>query len=204
MRAAATADRVSRDAVRPDPAASYDQARDAVPFDRRGRALLSAQLGRPARGRSAPVHRCVFGLPTVVRVDPRLEDGTPFPTVFWLSCPVLRAQVGTLESEGAMVAVNERLDRDEDFRSAHAAAQDRFRAFRRELGGPLPGRPYAGGDDKYVKCLHVHVAHHLAAGDSPVGARAFEQLSPVACPGPCVTGEDLDAWEPRLPAEGPT
>src|SRR5690554_6016503 len=86
------------DAVRPDPDASYERALGAPPVDRRGRAVVSVQLGRPARGNPAVVHRCVYGLPTVVRVDPRLDDGTPFPTTYWLTCPVMRSRVGRLEA----------------------------------------------------------------------------------------------------------
>jgi hypothetical protein len=165
--------------------------------------VLSAQLGRPARGDNAIVHRCVFGLPAVVRVGPRLEDGTPFPTTFWLSCPVLRARIGTLEADGEMVIVNDRLDDDEGFRAEHAAAYQRAIGFRDRLGEPLPGAPGSGGSERHVKCLHVHVAHHLATGDNPVGAWAFDRAAPVPCPGPCVDDEDRGAWEERLLAGDP-
>lgn len=162
-------------------------------------AVLSAQIGRPSRAPSATVHRCVFGLPTVARVAPRLHDGTPFPTTFWLSCPVLSSAIGTLEGSGAMVELNHRLDHDPAFQAEHAAAQERYRDARRSLdGGDLPGDPYAGGDPKYVKCLHVHVGHTLATGDGPVGQAALDALLPIACSGPCVTEEQVDEWQERL------
>lgn len=159
--------------------------------DERERAVISAQLGRPARGAPAVVHRCAFGLPTVVRVAPHLEDGTPFPTTFWLSCPVLRARVGTLEAEHAMVGLNERLEGDPGFAAAYDDAYRRYVAFRDELGSPLPGDPGAGGMPGHVKCLHSHAAHHLATGDNPVGRWTVEHATPAPCPGPCVTDEDL-------------
>jgi hypothetical protein len=198
---AATADAVA-DPVVPDPRASYDAAAAAPPADVDERAVVSAQLGRPARGRSAVVHRCAYGLPTVVRVDPRLPDGTPFPTVFWQTCPALRSQIGRLEADQAMVGINQRLDTDPDFQAAHEAAQQRYRRFRDDLGGPLPGDPWAGGNPRYVKCLHVHAGHALATNDSPVGEWTVDAARPVPCSGPCVTQDEAAAWVDRLHAEG--
>lgn len=183
------------DAVRVDPGASYAAAAAARPAGDREVEVVSAQLGRPARGRPAVVHRCVYGLPTVVRVQPRLEDGTPFPTVFWLTCPVLRSRVGRLEADREMVGLNERLEADDAFAVAYATASQRYVAFRDELGGPLPGDPSAGGMPEHVKCLHVHAAHHLATGDNPVGAWTVEHATPAPCPGPCVPAD-------LLPREG--
>lgn len=174
------------DAVRPDPAASYARAGAAPPVDEHERAVVSAQIGRPARGTPAVVHRCAFGLPTVVRVAPRLEDGTPFPTTFWLTCPVLRGRVGTLEADHAMVGLNERLGTDPDFAAEYRAAHERYVAFRDQLDDPLPGAPGVGGMPGHVKCLHAHAAHHLATGDNPVGAWTVARATPAPCEGPCV------------------
>lgn len=185
------------DAVVADPDASYERARAASPVDERERAVVSAQIGRPARGDPAVVHRCAFGLPTVVRVDPRLEDGTPFPTTFWLTCPVLRSRVGTLEADHAMVGLNERLEHDEDLAAAYRAAHERYVAFRDDLDTPLPGAPGAGGMPGHVKCLHTHAAHHLATGDNPVGAWTVERTTPAPCRGPCVDADDIEAWRGR-------
>jgi uncharacterized protein len=180
------------DAVRPDPDASYERALAAPRVDDRDRAVVSVQLGRPARGNPAIVHTCGFGLPTVVRVDPRLDDGTPFPTTFWLTCPVMRSAVGRLEADHAMVGLNERLERDAGFAEAYAAGHDRYVAARDQLGDPLPGDPGAGGMPRHIKCLHVHAAHHLATGDNVVGAWTVEAARPVPCRGPCVSDEDVD------------
>ena len=177
------------DAVQRDPEAGYPHAASAAPADDATVAVLSAQLGRPARGRPAVVHRCGHGLPTVVRVDPRLEDGTPFPTTFWLACPLLRSAVGRMEADHEMVRLNERLAEDEGLRSDYAATAARYVTFRDELGAPdapLAGAPTAGGMPTRVKCLHVHLAHHLATGDNPVGAHVADALLPMACPAPCV------------------
>ena len=179
------------DAVTRDPDASYERAFAAPPVDERSQAVVSAPLGRAARGSPAVVHTCAFGLPTVVRVDPRLEDGTPFPTTFWLTCPALRSRVGTLEADHAMVGLNERLADDPELAAEYAAAHERSVAFRDRLGEPLPGSPGSGGMPRHVKCLHAHVGHHLATGDNVVGEWAVDHATPVACAGPCVTEEDL-------------
>jgi uncharacterized protein len=181
------------DAVVPDPDASYDRAAAAAYTDVAERAVVSAQLGRPARGRSAVVHRCVHGLPTVIRVDPRLPDGTPFPTVFWQTCPALRSRIGTLEADHSMVGLNQRLAGDPDLARAYADGHDRYVAFRDRFGEPLPGDPGAGGMPRHVKCLHVHAAHYLATGDNPVGEWTVAHARPVPCPGPCVSEEDAAA-----------
>lgn len=181
------------DAVRRDASASYAAAAAAPAVDDREQAVVSAQLGRPARGQPAVVHRCAFGLPTVVRVPPRLEDGTPFPTVFWLTCPVLRSRVGRLEADRAMVGLNARLGEDPELAAAYAAGDVRYREFRDQLGEPLAGDPSAGGMPKHVKCLHVHAAHHLATGDNPIGAWTVDHATPAPCPGPCVDPELLPA-----------
>jgi hypothetical protein len=189
-----------QDAVRVDPAASYARAATAPRADDRELGVLSAQLGRPARGRPAVVHRCGFGLPTVARVDPRLADGTPFPTVFWLTCPLLRSQVGRLEADHAMVGLNQRLEREPELAADYAAASERYVAFRDELGGALPGDPSAGGMPRYIKCLHVHAAHHLATGDNPVGAWTVAEATPLSCPAPCVSTEVLASDADPSPA----
>lgn len=189
-----------RDAVHPDPDASYERAGAAPPADPHEQAVISAQLGRPARGEPAVVHRCRFGLPTVVRVAPRLEDGTPFPTTFWLSCPAMRSRVGTLEADHAMVGLNDRLGDEPEFAAAYAAAHERYVGFRDTLpdpateGGPqpLPGAPGAGGMPGHIKCLHVHAGHHLATGDNVVGAWTVEASTPLPCSGPCVDVDDPD------------
>ncbi len=185
-----------RDAVRRDPDAAYAAALAAPEADAATTDLIGAQLGRPARGHPAVVHRCGHGLPTVVRVRPRLEDGTPFPTVFWLSCPLLRSAVGRLEAEHRMVGLNARLSTEPELAAAQVGAAERYVAFRDALGAPeppLPGAPTAGGLPDRVKCLHVHVAHHLATGDNAVGGLALDELLPMACPAPCVGAGDASS-----------
>ncbi|MEX2324954.1 MAG: DUF501 domain-containing protein [Nitriliruptoraceae bacterium] len=188
------------DAIQPDPSNSYAAAQSAKPADERTTDIVSTQIGRPARGVPAVVHRCVFGLPTVVRVDPRLDDGTPFPTTFWLTCPVMRSRVGTLEADHAMVGLNERLQIEPDLAQAYAQAHERYVAFRDELGPPLPGSPGSGGMPGHIKCLHVHAAHYLATGDNVIGEWTVAHATPAPCPRPCVPVDAFDADAPNRDA----
>lgn len=186
------------DAVQRDPAASYARC-ETLPLvtDELEQAVIAAQLGRRSRAASAVAHRCTHGLPTVLRVDPRLRDGTPFPTTFWSTCPLLNRHVGTLESEQAMVELNQRLEDDQEFADAYDAAARRYVAFRDRLADPLPGSPRAGGAQGHVKCLHSHAGHTLATDDNVVGHEALDRVLPMPCPAPCV---DLDTvmeqWGP--------
>ena len=178
---------IARDALRAAPDASYEAQAARPELDADDQATAARMLGRPLRSRSAAAVRCGWGLPAVLRVDPRLHDGTPFPTTFWLACPLAVRHVGRLEAEAAMVACNDRLGADGELRAAYEEAHDRFIAFRDRLGGPLPNADAsAGGMPTRVKCLHALYGHWLATGDNPVGAWVAEQVQPMACPGPCV------------------
>jgi hypothetical protein len=122
----------------------------------------------------------------VVENHPLMEDGAPFPTLFWLTCPLLVKRASRLEASGEMARLTESLGRDESLRERVADAVDRYRARRdahlviRESGGP-PG----GGPDR-VKCLHAHLAHELADPPNPIGALTLAQTEWPDCVLPCV------------------
>jgi uncharacterized protein len=142
-------------------------------------AAVRGQLGREPRGVAAVAHRCPCGDPDVVRTMPRLPDGTPFPTSFYATCPRLTGAVSTLESEGVMRAMQERLAADEDLAQAYAAAHEDYLRRRGELADvPEIAGVSAGGMPTRVKCLHVLVAHALGAGPgvNPFGDEALEML----------------------------
>jgi hypothetical protein len=152
-------------------------------------AAVSGQLGRPARGVRSIAHRCPCGLPDVVETEPRLPDGTPFPTTFYLTCPRATAAVSTLEASGLMRKMSDRLADDPELAAAYADAhRDYLR--RRDAIGDVPeiAGVSAGGMPTRVKCLHALVAHALAAGPgvNPFGDEALEALPPWWEAGPCV------------------
>lgn len=174
------------DALRPAPDASYDAQLARPPMGRRDAELAEAMIGRPLRGTSAVAVRCGWGLPAVLRVSPALDDGTPFPTTFWLACPLANKHVGRLESAGVMRWLEGRLDAEPDLAAGYAAAHGRYVAARDRLGPPVPGSPSAGGMPGRVKCLHALYAHELATADNPIGRWVGEQIEPMPCPRPCV------------------
>jgi hypothetical protein len=155
------------------------------------RVAVQSQLGRPPRGRWAVARRCHLGVPMVIENHPRLDDGSPFPTTFWVTCPILVKRVSTLESLGALSEVTDTLDADGGLKERLVSALERYRA-RRDTLEVLDdrGEPPGGGPDR-VKCLHAHVAHELADPPNPVGAIALARTGWPDCVAPCV------AWGPR-------
>ena len=149
--------------------APYATGTDIVPRDLE---VLREQLGRVPRGVVAIAARCVCGRPLVVRTAPRLDDGTPFPTTYYLTCPPAVAAVSTLEAGGLMKAMSARLGEDAELAAAHRRAHDAYLADREALGhvDEIAGIS-AGGMPSRVKCLHVLVGHALAAGPgvNPLG-----------------------------------
>ena len=142
---------------------------------------VSRQLGRAARGVVEVGHRCPCGEPDVVRTEPRLPDGTPFPTSFYATCPRLTGALSTLESQGVMREMTDRLESDPALRTRYESAHEDYLRRRAELGDvPEIAGVSAGGMPTRVKCLHVLAAHSLAAGPgvNPLGDLALEMLGP--------------------------
>src|SRR3954453_12048531 len=147
------------------------------------------QLGRPPRGLRAVAHRCPCGQPDVVETAPRLPDGTPFPTFYYLTCPRAAGAVSTLETSGLMREMTERLRDDVELAAAYARAHQAYLRRREAVErGPEISNVTAGGMPARVKCLHVLVAHALAAGPgaNPLGDEALALLPAWWERGPCV------------------
>ncbi len=154
--------------------------------------VLARQLGRPARGVVRVAARCCCGKPAVVMTEPRLPDGTPFPTVYYLTCPRAASAIGTLEAEGAMAEMQQRLADDPALAEGHAAAHAAYLADRASLGQvPEIDGISAGGMPTRVKCLHVLAAHALAAGPgvNPLGDEVLARIGAWWQPTACLEGE---------------
>ena len=151
--------------------------------------IVAAQLGRAPRGTRAIAHRCPCGNPDVVETSPRLADGTPFPTLYYLTCPQATAACSRLESAGLMREMQDRLAEDpelaERYEKAHADYLDRRKAIE---DVPEIGDVSAGGMPTRVKCLHVHLGHALAAGRgvNPFGDEVRDAVGSWWAGGPCV------------------
>lgn len=141
------------------------------------RAAVAAQLGRPPRAIREVAFRCPSGHPAVIKTSPRLDDGTPFPTLYYLTCPRLTSLASRLEASGLMKEMTERLAADEDLAAAYLAAHRSYLA-ERDAIEPLGTDVSAGGMPGRVKCLHVHLAHALAVGPgvNPFGDETLELL----------------------------
>ena len=140
---------------------------------------VSRQLGRPARGIVDIACRCVCQRPLVVKTSPRLDDGTPFPTLYYLTQPAATAAISTLEASGFMA-------NSQELQAAYLAAHKSYLAERDQLEVVEELDNFsAGGMPERVKCLHALVAHSLAKGPgvNPMGDAALEALdwSPKAC-----------------------
>lgn len=156
-------------------------------------AAVAGQLGRPPRAVLAIAQRCPCGLPAVVETAPRLPDGTPFPTLFYLTCPRATAAMSRLEAAGMMREMGARLRSDAGLGASYLAAHEDYLARRAEAARraglePLPpGTQSAGGMPDRVKCLHALAAHALAVPSvNPLGEEAVRAAGPWWHAGPCV------------------
>ena len=156
-------------------------------------AAVTRQLGRPPRGARAVAHRCPCGLPDVIETAPRLPDGTPFPTLYYLTCVRACAAASRLEAGGLMRDMTARLAADRGLRAAYRAAHRDYAARRTEAAAaagvpPLPAdAATAGGMPDRVKCLHALAAQELAVpGTNPLGREALAGMGEWWAAGPCV------------------
>lgn len=156
------------------------------------RRVIESQIGRPLRASSEVVKRCHLDLPVVVSVPPHLDDGTPFPTLFWLTCPLAAGRIGRLEGSGGVKRMEAKAANDPGFgaalEDAHAsyAAERAARMDDDTIPKPSGG---VGGTALGVKCLHAHYAHFAAGRDNPVGELVAGWIEPLDCELACVVGD---------------
>lgn len=166
------------------------------------RDVVAAQIEREPRAPVSVVERCHLDLPVVIEVPPLLDDGTPFPTSYWLTCPLAVRRIGRLEADGGVRAAELRIASDSRFSARHAAAMRRYAEDRdaRIPTGHTGPRPVGGvgGATAGVKCLHAHYADHAAGNDNPVGSEVAVAIEPLDCVEPCVA--DLQGGVVRNPA----
>ncbi len=151
---------------------------------------VAAQLERPLRAAVDVVARCHLGVPVVVAVPPLLDDGTPFPTRYWLTCPLARTRIGRLEAAGGVKRMDAKVAGDPVF-GAEMASRHVSYAIERDALVPEDAsrRPQGGvgGSRAGVKCLHAHYADYAAGNSNPIGGLVAGWVEPLNCPSPCVT-----------------
>jgi uncharacterized protein len=141
---------------------------------------VTRQLGRPARDILEISARCVCGRPLVVKTKPRLENGTPFPTLYYLTQPAVTAAVSTLEATGYMAELQEMLAIDPELAQGYQTAHQQYLQEREAIEVVEEINNFsAGGMPTRVKCLHALVGHSLAKGPgaNPIGDLALAKLS---------------------------
>jgi hypothetical protein len=172
----------------------------------RDSAVLALQIGRPLRAASKVLRRCDLGLPIVAEVPPILDTGEPFPTRYWLTCPLAHRRLARIEAQGGVRAAQAKVDADPAFKAALEAAHARYARDRdaapygerpagkalygeRPAGGHRP-RGGVGGSSGGVKCLHAHYADFAAGNDNPIGRDLHAVIGESCCDVPCVAMVD--------------
>ncbi len=161
------------------------------PVRGRDRQDVALMLGREPRGELNVAVRCHLGLPAVISVAPVLPDGEPFPTTFWLTCPLAGRLVAALESDGMIRRWEgeiepSALSRADRSYARHRAkiVEDMVRSGALPVGAHAPGGG-VGGTTGGVKCLHARFAYWLAGGDDPAGLMAARSMGRLDCARSC-------------------
>jgi len=144
-------------------------------------AIVERQLGRRPRAFRRVAVRCPFGRPAVTEQSPYDENGAPFPTTFWLTCPYLVAAVSRLEASGGVERWSERVRSDRELASSLADATTEQRRLRPELALGIGGSSRGGS----LKCLHAHAAFALARPGYELGDRILAELPSLWPPDRC-------------------
>ena len=161
-------------------------ARNATPLREGDREILTGQLDRLPRGLVGVGARCACGKPAVTVTLPRLPEGSPFPTVFYLSLPYLVREASRLEANGVMAEFNEMLAEEEELRRAYVSSHESYLERRGILGDvPEISGISVGGMPTRVKCLHALVGYSVSVGPGvcPIGDKALEMIGwdPSVC-----------------------
>ncbi len=158
------------------------------------RSIVEAQIGRPPRSTIDVAARCHLGLPIVITVPPLLDDDTPFPTLYWLTCLLAGKRIGRVEAGGGVRRAEMVIADDAALSDRHAAAAERYRTSRDAMmpAGYTGHRPTGGvgGTGSGVKCLHAHYADTAAGNDNPVGDWTAAQIEPLDCDTACVVATE--------------
>ena len=152
--------------------------------------IVEVQLDRSLRSDVEVVSSCHFNLPAVIKVPSNLDDGTPFPTSYWLTCPMYNKKVGSLESQGLIKELDKQLNENEDLKKLWSGRQrsyeeERNKAKKKNEEEIIPTGG-VGGTNESIKCLHAHLADELATGKNHIGKIVIESVGGFNCDEPCI------------------
>ena len=152
--------------------------------------VVRAQLNRSLQAPVDVVVRCHLDLPVVTVVPPLLDDGTPFPTRYWLTCPLAVKRIARLESAGGVRRLESYIAKRPDLGKRLAEADLRYAEERDSLvppgTTPAPAGGVGGNQGAGLKCLHSHYADYAAGNDNPAGELTAPYVEPLDCDQPCV------------------
>ena len=160
---------------------------------------VEIQLNRKVRSNINVVAKCHFDLPVVVDVPKNLDDGTPFPTMYWLTCPMYVKKVSTLESNGMVKDLDNQLVDNKKLNKLWRKRQKSYENERnkkyKNLSNTISPIGGVGGTTKSIKCLHSHLADELVSGENVIGKVVLESVGGCNCIEPCVIdGSKNDKW----------
>ena len=127
--------------------------------------------------------------PDVVATKPRLADGTPFPTFYYLTCPRAASEIGTLEASGLMKEMTARIAEDPELAAAYEPPMTptwpiaaSTATYPRSTASPPVGCPI--GSSACTSWSRMHWPP--GAGVNPLGDEALDLLPQWWAAGPCV------------------
>jgi hypothetical protein len=144
--------------------------------------IVARQIGRRPRAFARVAVRCPFGKPAVTEQKPFDDDGHPFPTQFYVTCPHLVAAISRVEAAGGVERWSEAARDDPELAASLGRAQAEQRRLRPEIDAGIGGSTRSGS----LKCLHAHAAFALANPGYELGDRILAEL-PALWPDSCCT-----------------
>ena len=144
--------------------------------------IVERQIGRRPRAFKAVAVRCPFGKPAVTEQSAFDDDGRPFPTQYYVTCPHLVAAISRLEAAGGVERWSHAAQADDELAASLATAQAEQRRLRPEIDAGIGGSTRTGS----LKCLHAHAAFALAQPGYALGERILDEL-PALWPDTCCT-----------------
>jgi len=157
--------------------------------------IVEQQIDRKLRIDSEVSCRCHLNIPAVIKVPPKLEDGTPFPTTYWLTCPMYNKKIGSLESQGLIKELDKEIINNPDLKKQWKSRQISYEQEREKLEtediGPKASGG-VGGAKESIKCLHSHTADELSTGMNIIGKIVIESIGGFNCEEACIDIKTLE------------
>lgn len=160
----------------------------------REKKIVEVQLDRKLRSDVFISSKCHFNLPAAIKVPPNLDDGTPFPTTYWLTCPMYNKKIGSLESQGLIGKLDNELSNNPKLNREWKERQNSYQKDRendQDKSNKLIATGGVGGAKESIKCLHSHTADELSTGKNPIGKIVIETIGLFNCEAPCVEEETM-------------